>query len=110
MEIRALDRLSFPELVRGSVRGGTSSTTQFMPVIERTLSRISSRRRLRSALSEVRQWTSTAGVSSPPRRGDWEGGNAARLESGQLLHAPFDIMRPIVLAVNEYHIFCARTE
>jgi hypothetical protein len=43
----ALARLSLPELVRGSVRGGTSSTTQFMPVIERTLSRIWSCRRRR---------------------------------------------------------------
>jgi FAD/FMN-containing dehydrogenase len=52
-------------LVRGSVRGGTSSTMQFMPVIERTLSRICSCRRTRSTGSETRQWTSTAGTSSP---------------------------------------------
>jgi hypothetical protein len=41
IELPALARLSLPEEVRGRVRGGTSSTTQFMPVIERTLSRIS---------------------------------------------------------------------
>ena len=49
-----------------SFRGGTSSTTQCMPVMARTRSRISSRSRARSALSDVRHWTSTAGVSSPP--------------------------------------------
>ena len=36
--MRALARLSLPELVRGRVRGGTSSIRQFMPVIERVLS------------------------------------------------------------------------
>ena len=34
--MRALARLSLPELVRGKVRGGTSSITQFMPVTDRT--------------------------------------------------------------------------
>ncbi len=40
---RAFARLNFPEEVRGRVRGGTSSMTQFMPVTDRTRSRISSR-------------------------------------------------------------------
>ena len=51
--------------VRGNVRGGTSSTTQVMPVSRRTLARISSRRRVRSSMSVVRHWTRTAGASSP---------------------------------------------
>ena len=37
-----------------------------MPVIARTRSRIWSRSRVRSSLSDVRQCTSTAGASSPP--------------------------------------------
>src|SRR3546814_3857271 len=60
------ERLNLPELVRGRVRGGISSTRQFMPVIARTRSRIVSRSAMRSASSLVRHWTSTAGVSSPP--------------------------------------------
>src|SRR3546814_17262379 len=33
-----------------------------------------------------------------------EGGNVARLESGKLLHGPFDILRPMVLAVDDDHV------
>jgi hypothetical protein len=62
---RASDVTGLVELVRGKVRGGTSSSTGVIPVIARTRSRISSRSRPRPSSSEIRQWTRTAGVSSP---------------------------------------------
>ena len=45
--LRALVRDSLPDEVRGSERGGISSTTGEMPVMARTRSLMSSRRRVR---------------------------------------------------------------
>ena len=100
-------RLSLPELVRGSVRGGTSSTTQFMPVIARTRSRIVVAQPAAlvvvggAALDEHRRRFLAA------RRGDREGGDVAGLEAGQLLDRPFDVLRPVVLAVDDDHVLGA---
>ena len=80
--LRALARLSLPELVRGRVRGGTSSITQFMPVIERTLSRISSRRRDALGLVRGAALDEHRGRFLAARRGDREGGDVARLKPG----------------------------
>ncbi|CAE1296966.1 unnamed protein product [Acanthosepion pharaonis] len=76
-------------------------------VTARTRSQISSRKRARSSSSELRHWTSTAGVSSPPRCGDREGGDVARLEAGKLLDCPFDVLRPVVAAVDDDHVLGA---
>src|SRR3546814_20043480 len=44
------------------------------------------------------------------RRGDREGGHVARVEAGELLDRPFDILRPVVLAVDDAHILGADNE
>src|SRR3546814_21090412 len=41
------------------------------------------------------------------RRGDREGGDVARLETRQLLDRPLDILRPVILAVDDDHVLGA---
>src|SRR3546814_19444935 len=38
---------------------------------------------------------------------DCEGGDIAVVEAGQLLHRPFDVLRPVVLAVDDDHVLGA---
>ena len=102
-----MTRDSLPELVRGRVRGGTSSTTGRDPG-DRA-----------DALADlVAQAAALAGVGHPAvdedrgrllarRAGDGEGGDVAGLEAGQLLDRPFDILRPVVAAVDDDHVLGA---
>ncbi len=39
--------------------------------------------------------------------GDGEGGDVARLETGQLLDRPFDVLRPVIAAVDDDHVLGA---
>src|SRR4029079_4693708 len=39
--------------------------------------------------------------------GDREGGDVARLEAGQLLDRPFDVLRPVIAAVDDDHVLGA---
>ena len=41
------------------------------------------------------------------RAGDREGGDVAGLEAGQLLDRPFDVLRPMVAAVDDDHVLGA---
>src|SRR3546814_1859258 len=71
-----------------------------MPVMARTLSRIASRRRARSAMSLVRHWTSTAGASSPPGVVIATAAMSPALKPGSCSIAP-SMSRPVVLAVDD---------
>src|SRR4029079_15969938 len=41
------------------------------------------------------------------RTGDREGGDVAGLEAGQLLDRPFDVLRPVIAAVDDDHVLGA---
>ena len=78
-----------------------------MPVTERTLSR--------DLVAQLHPLVRVGNAAMHQHGGrflailglDREGGDIAVVEAGQLLHRPFDILRPVVLAVDDDHVLRA---